>query len=421
MKKSLFLACIAITFIAEMIALIVFAVQSPDFSQDTVAVNEIVQSVKNDFGAWQTHENRTALDYTVLDTNGNLLYRTRSGLSESVHAAIAHRDTLLDIGEGDRVMGKVIVYNDNVDALQSQKRAAILVFTVALAVQCGICTGYALYMRTAVVKPFAKLKEFATRVASGNLDIPLQMDRRNLFGAFTESFDIMRSELKKARLAEAQAQQSKKELVAKLSHDIKTPVASIKAVAEVGCAVAKNTKDQENYARIVGKADQINALVTDLFAATLEELQQLHVIPANIESRQIRCMLENADYLQKASVPEIPDCLVYADPLRLQQVFDNIFSNSYKYAKTDITVTARYDGNTLAIAVEDAGGGVDPAELPALKEKFRRGSNAADADGAGLGLYIADYFLREMGGGLTVENGARGLLVTVILSLSGAI
>ena len=60
-----------------------------------------------------------------------------------------------------------------------------------------------MYLDRAVVRPFRQLKDFARRVAGGNLDIPLEMDRGNLFGAFTESFDIMREELKKARLAEA--------------------------------------------------------------------------------------------------------------------------------------------------------------------------------------------------------------------------
>ena len=178
--------------------------------------------------------------------------------------------------------------------------------------------------RSAVLSPFRKLKGFAQRIAGGNLDIPLEMDRRNLFGAFTESFDIMRSELKKARIAEARANASKKELVAKLSHDIKTPVASIKAVSEIGLAVTNNGKDQANYAQIISKADQIDTLVTNLFTATLEELQQLTVTPANIDSKQVKTLLENSDYMHRAAVPDVPECLVYADGLRLQQVFDNI-------------------------------------------------------------------------------------------------
>ncbi|MDE5896385.1 MAG: HAMP domain-containing histidine kinase, partial [Clostridia bacterium] len=314
--------------------------------------------------------------------------KTQSGLSESVNAAIMNRDTVLDITVNGAAVGKVIIYNDGAQTLHAQKQTAITVLTVAIVVQCGICVGYSVYLDRTVIKPFRKLKGFAERVAGGNLDIPLEMDRKNLFGAFTESFDMMRSELKKARLAEAQANASKKELVAKLSHDIKTPVASIKAVSEVGHAVAGSEKDRANYTQIIGKADQINTLVTNLFTATLEELQQLTVNLTNLESCQVKAMLENADYLHRAAIPNVPDCLVCADALRLQQVFDNIFSNSYKYAKTEIAVTAEINGGNVDIAIEDFGGGVQADEIAVLKEKFRRGGNSANIEGAGLGLYI---------------------------------
>ena len=421
MKRQAFLIGALIVLIAEIITLTVFAVQTPDFSQDTVAVNEVMQSVTADFNALEQHKNITDLDYVVLDENSNLVYKTKSGLSESVNAAISHRDTILDITINDSVVGKVIIYNDGAQTLQSQKQTAIIVLSVAIAVQGGIFIGYAVYMNFTIIRPFRKLKGFAERVACGNLDIPLEMDRQNLFGAFTESFDIMRSELKKARIAEAQAQQSKNELVAKLSHDIKTPVASIKAVSEVGLAVTDNEKDKANYTQIIGKADQINTLVTNLFTATLEELQQLTVTPTSIDSKQVITMLENADYMHRAAVPDMPECLVYADRLRLQQVLDNIFANSYKYAKTDIIVTAQKADNYIVIGIEDYGGGVLPEELPVLKEKFKRGSNARNTEGAGLGLYISDYFMREMQGELNIENGEHGLKVTVVLALSGKI
>lgn len=80
---------------------------------------------------------------------------------------------------------------------------------------------------------------------------------------------------------------------------------------------------------IIGKADQINTLVTNLFTATLEELQQLTVTPTNIESSKVKTMLENADYLHKATIPDIPECLIFADELRLQQVFDNNLNRTF--------------------------------------------------------------------------------------------
>lgn len=421
MKKQLFLIGFIIVFAVEIVALIVFAVYTPDFKQDVVAVNEIVQSVTKDFNNLDRHTNGTNLDYAVLDSESNVIFKTKNDISESVAAAIAHRDTVLDLVVNGAVSGKVIIYNDGIKTLQFQKQIAIVVLTSAMAIECVICLSYAVYLHKTVIKPFYDLKSFAKRVAGGNLDIPLKMDRLNVFGAFTESFDVMRSELKKARLAEARAQQSKKELVAKLSHDIKTPVASIKAVSEVGLAVAKSEKDKINYLQIIGKADQINTLISNLFSATLEELQQLTVSPESVESAQVKKLIENADYLHKAICLQMPECLIYADKLRLQQVFDNIFANSYKYADTEISVVFEKHSNSLRVIIEDFGGGVKSDELPVIKEKFKRGSNSANTEGAGLGLYISDYFMKEMSGALTVENGEHGLKVIVTLALSGKI
>ena len=75
----------------------------------------------------------------------------------------------------------------------------------------------------------------------------------------------------------------------------------------------------------------------------------------------------------------------------------------------------------IVIGIEDYGGGVLPDELPVIKEKFKRGSNSANVEGAGLGLYISDYFMKEMCGELKIENGEHGLKVTVTLALSGKI
>lgn len=413
-----FLAVFMGVILAEIIALIAYAFSVPDLKQDAVKVNEVLKSVESN---WDNFGNLSVegVDFVITDNDGDVLYKTKDGLSESVNQAIVHGDTMLDIKVNNSAVGKIIVFNGYSDMAKTQRNACIAVIAVLLAAQCVVGAVYILYLYKTVAKPFKKLKNFAMRVAGGNLDIPLEMDRGNMFGAFTESFDIMRSELKKARLAEAQANESKKELVAKLSHDIKTPLASIKAASEVGFAVAKDKKTKQSYEGIIVKVDQINALVSNLFTATLEELQQLKVNPDCIPSKKIEEILINSDYLQRAQIPEIPVCLLYADALRLQQVFDNIFANSYKYADTKIDVFVTREEKSIAVTVEDYGGGVQEDELPLLKEKYKRGSNASDKDGAGLGLYISDYFMKEMKGELKIENGCNGLKVTVIIMLAG--
>lgn len=421
MKKRTFLTSLLFIFIVEIIALILFAAKNTVSMQDTVLINEVVQSVQTDWNTIKNHKNQTSLDYVVLDIKENILFKTKSGLSESINMAILHRDTILDIQIGHGIVGKVIIYNDSIQTFQIYKQTIIFVLLFAMFLQCSICIGYIFYLNHTIIHPFHKLKGFAERIASGNLDIPLEMDRQNLFGAFTESFDIMRSELKKAKRAEAKANADKKELVANLSHDIKTPIASIKAASEVGAALTENEKIRNNYMQIISKADQINTLVTNLFTATLEELKQLSVTPRYIESKELKILLENSDYLHYTTVPNIPDCILYADKLRLQQVFDNIFANSYKYANTPISISVTLESNHLNVNVEDYGGGVNKEELPLLKEKFKRGKNTKNIEGAGLGLYISDYFMKEMRGELIIQNGEYGLKVIVMISLSGAI
>ena len=421
MKNRIFFGGLFVLFMLELAVLIWFALPREEKLQDTVAVNEVVKTVQEDWDSFEKHSNHTSLEYVVIGKDEKVLYRTKAGLSESMNVAISHKDTILDVEVDGMTVGKVILYNNDALVFQSENQIAVFAIIVSMFLQGCICTGYYLYIRRVMIKPFSKMKGFAERIAGGNLDIPLEMDRYNLFGAFTESFDIMRHELKKARIAEAKANTGKKELVAKLSHDIKTPVASIKAASEVGAALASDEKSRENYGQIIQKADQINTLVTNLFSATLEELQELSVIPSDLKSTKLREMLENADYLHRAVIPPVPDCLLFADKLRLQQVFDNIFANSYKYADTRIQVTICAKENGLMVCIEDYGGGVEESELPVLKEKFRRGSNTKNIEGAGLGLYISDYCMNQMQGKLNMENSTTGLRVIVWIAYSSTI
>lgn len=420
MRYKAFLIGLILIFASEIFTLILFINENEDGIQDTVEINEAVKSVQADFDNMELHRSSVGLDYTVLDGEGKILFRTKSGLSESINEAISHRDTILDIEREGAAVGKIIIFNDSAQGLRTKKKI-VLIFAAAAVFQFLMCSVYSAYLNYIVIKPFHKLKRFAISVAGGNLDIPLEMDRGNIFGSFTESFDIMRSELKKARLAEAKTNADKKELVAKLSHDIRTPVASIKAASEVGAAVAESEKTRQNYDHIIYKADQINTLVTNLFSATLEDLQQLTVEPSDMDSGELLEMLGEADYLHYAEIRQIPRCLIYADKLRLQQVFDNVFANSYKYANTKINIDISLRGKYLAVRIEDHGGGVSDKELTYIKEKFKRGSNSLNIEGAGLGLYISDCFMKEMGGELLPENGESGLCVTILIALSGNI
>ena len=261
------------------------------------------------------------------------------------------------------------------------------------------------------IRPFNKLSDFAASVSKGNLNVPLNMDKHNYFGAFTESFDRMREELKLSAEREAAANRSKKELVAELSHDIKTPVATIKATCEVMEVKYKEPDVQEKVAVIKSRASSVEQLVDNMFRATLDDLDELKVTPREESSLIINDMLSDLRFYgtveQKNSIPE---CLILVDKLRLEQVIDNIAGNSFKYAGTTLEVEYRSDNSSIHVILSDRGPGVPEDELAMLTTKFYRGSEASGSgkDGSGLGLYLASLFMEKMGGGLELKNREGG-------------
>ncbi len=113
MKKRTFLVSLLFVFLAELMALILFANHDIDNTQDAVLVNEAVQSVRMDWDNMENHRNQTLLDYAVLDVDGSVLFKSKSDLSESINEAVIHRDTILDIQVDDLVVGKIIIYNES--------------------------------------------------------------------------------------------------------------------------------------------------------------------------------------------------------------------------------------------------------------------------------------------------------------------
>ena len=117
---------------------------------------------------------------------------------------------------------------------------------------CGICLlflgGVTGYCCLAVLRPFEKLSHFADEIASGNFDLPLKYERSNYFGKFTWGFDRMRCEISNARAREKAAIENNKTVIASLSHDIKTPVASVRAYAEaLDMGMAQNAAQRAEY------------------------------------------------------------------------------------------------------------------------------------------------------------------------------
>lgn len=391
----------------------------------TIEINRLLVGLEQDWDSVSSYKDKpiesdSSFDYSVIDTNGNVILYTRDDIAKSISSATSDYDIIRNIEVDGKVSGYLIVHNPKAE-LEKQTNMKIALFVMSLILLTVVVSVlYYVYLKRRVLDPFKKLKGFAVRVAGGNLDTPLEMDKGNVFGPFTESFDIMREELKASREREEKAVKSRKELVAQLSHDIKTPVSSIKAMTDV-MSLTASEEDKVTINAINAKADQIDSLISNLFHATLEELEQLEVKPEDINSTDIVQMLKDADYLNKIEKLDIKDAVVFANRLRLNQVLNNIIFNSYKYADTMINVTSRFENagsKYLFIEIADKGPGVPEEELEMITQKFKRGSNAGNKDGSGLGLYISDYLMNKMEGSLTVRNTGDGFAVEIGIKIS---
>ncbi|OGO88529.1 MAG: hypothetical protein A2Y15_01110 [Clostridiales bacterium GWF2_36_10] len=381
---------------------------------NVVEINDITQTLVNQ---WEELDNNNlpkfqyGSDYVVVDNNGKLIKATRRGLNEDINSAISNKDTIVDIKSDNKVLGKLIIYNNTSELWQSY-RNSLIIFTISIITLTAILSiSYVIYIDKFIFRPFRMLQNFARHVAEGNLDIPLEMDKGNLFGAFTESFDLMRVELGKAREYERIANQSKKELVASLSHDIKTPVSSIKAVSEVLYTKSNNENEKNQLEIINAKADQINNLITNMFNATLEEMHELNVNATECSSEILLGLIKNADYNNQITMTKIPECIILADVLRLSQVIDNVVNNSYKYAGTSIDVVMQIKEDYLEVTFKDFGLGVSDDELPLLFNKYYRAKNSSGKSGAGLGLYISKYLMNKMSGDINCQKSDNGFIV----------
>ncbi|MDO9492755.1 HAMP domain-containing sensor histidine kinase [Acetobacterium sp.] len=401
---------------------------------DVTEINQVAKTIEQD---WQAGDTKKS------GANRGLPYQIALVTDENYQAllydGIKNRQTIIDLtgtaADGqEKLLGKIIILTDGSEEATMKRNLTVM---ITLTFGLVLIMVYLLFglVHTSILRPFGVLKEFARKIADGDLEFRLPMDRGNYFGAFTESFDLMREELRKARQGEYQANISKKELVAELSHDIKTPVATIKAICELleiklatvqaedlpgSTAATTITESIAKIAVIDAKADIIDALISNLFHATLEELEMLKVNVSEQPSTVIIQMFKEMDNFGKIRFKnDLAECLVFCDPLRLGQVIDNIISNSYKYADTDIDIWFGLDktDKNLTIKIKDYGAGVDPDECPLVCEKFFRGSGESiqNTPGSGLGLYLARQFMVAMGGsircynegGFTVELGIK--------------
>ncbi len=324
---------------------------------------------------------------------------------------------LIESGETELALEKAQELKEDLRGVSVQKRNTDRLFLLG-----GICLCFLLmvftYIYFAILRPFETLKSFAEEISIGNFDIPLDYERSNYFGKFTWAFDSMRKEITKARSCEREAIENNKTVIATLSHDIKTPIASIRAYAE-GLEANMDTTPlrREKYLSVImKKCDEVSRLTEDLFLHSLSDLDKLKINPEELElSGFLKSLIEEISAEQGDIHFMEPEdkTWILADKNRLLQVAENIINNARKYAKSEIIISLEKSEDNVSIHFRDFGKGIPDDDMPFIFDKFYRGKNCEKEQGSGLGLYIVKYLTEKMGGKVLLHNHENGLEVII--------
>ncbi|MBQ8787511.1 MAG: HAMP domain-containing histidine kinase [Oscillospiraceae bacterium] len=389
---------------------------------DMLMVNDLVETVKENWDSLDTLDmNRFGTEIIVFSSDNSIVCSTAVHELKDINSAddaLREGCICLSIHKESRFMGTIVIPNPDRTGFKTVRIRLLAASGILILVTLSAGLIYGSYVQRTIIRPFRKMEQFAENVAYGNLDEPLMLEQNNLFGKFTGSFDIMREELKASRRRETALKLKEKELIASLSHDIKTPITGIKLLCELLSVKTEDRYLLEKINNIHQKAEQINVLVSDLLTSSLDDLGEMNVDCHDESSAILHQLVTEHDSRNLVNELSVPECMLAVDRIRLSQIIGNIISNSYKYAGTAIDIGYRFRDNYLEMSIRDYGKGISEEEISLVINRFYRGSNAVGKDGSGLGLYISSQLMEKMNGELICSNLEDGFQVTILIALS---
>lgn len=277
--------------------------------------------------------------------------------------------------------------------------------------------------------PLVILSDGVREIGEGNLDYRIDYREKDEFAPVCQAFNEMAARLKASVERARQDEESRKELLAGISHDLRSPLTSIRAYVEgLLDGVARTDEARRRYlTTIKTKAEDIDRMVSQLFL-----LSKLDMAEYPMELRTFRldefvtALAEETgeEYQSKGlDITVESHCPVYvtADGALLRRVLTNIMDNSAKYKTADVgrlRISVADTGEDCRVVLTDDGPGVPEEALPKLFDAFYRSDPARKnpAGGSGLGLAIAARTVERIGGTIDAQNApAGGLKIAITL------
>jgi signal transduction histidine kinase len=279
----------------------------------------------------------------------------------------------------------------------------------------SVSFGYLLAAHMA--RSLSQLQAGAYRIAEGDFSVRVILNEKDELSQVAEAFNRMGDELERSFARQGELEQSRRNLIAAVSHDLRTPLTSIRAMIEAladGVVTDKETTDRY-YTTIRGQIKNLSGLINDLF-----ELSQLETgqIELRLEPINMNELLSDVFETMQAQATEKEVSLkgIFADDLptikvefaKIQRVLNNLVQNAIRHtsAPGSISLATKVVPEGVQVEVTDTGEGISAEDLPHIFEQFFRGekSRSRETGGAGLGLAIAKRIVEAHQGRIWVES-----------------
>ena len=276
------------------------------------------------------------------------------------------------------------------------------------------------FFSRSIVKPIKKLSKGVKQIASGELDITIDYKSDDELGELSGSFNHMSKEL-------ANIKKIRDDLLATVSHELRSPLGRIKGYAELLFELKLKGKEKEVYFKsILQEVDLLNEMIGEIIEISRLELNKEQLFQEQIDMGFFMELL-NEDLEIEKTITNVKYnfdyeyglfCMVDVD--KMKRVFHNILQNSIKAKADEITVTAKKEDEKIHIVITDNGVGIPLDQIEIVFEKFYRVDKSRDrkTGGFGLGLAICKGIIKEHGGEIYFSKIEKGAELHIKLPLS---